>query len=146
MGLNFFFFIFKKKKKKIIWLHQVLIAAHGIFSCRMWILSCSMWALVPWPGIELGAPALEVWCLSHWTTREVPMSLNFNTVFLVSFMLSAQGLLPCFPEFSMQFLIGKTSDKMSFAHSYIALFGWCFQLKPHKVAKQIFSLWGIDRH
>ena len=34
-------------------------------------LSCSMWDLVPWPGIEPGAPALRVWSLSHWTTREV---------------------------------------------------------------------------
>ena len=34
-------------------------------------LSCSIWNLVPWPGIEPGAPALRVWSLSHWTTREV---------------------------------------------------------------------------
>ena len=34
-------------------------------------LSCSMWDLVPWPGTEPGPPALGVWSLSHWTTREV---------------------------------------------------------------------------
>ena len=34
-------------------------------------LSCSMWDFVPWSGIEPGAPALRVWGLSHWTTREV---------------------------------------------------------------------------
>ena len=28
--------------------------------------------LVPRPGIEPGAPALGAWCLTHWTTREVP--------------------------------------------------------------------------
>ena len=38
-------------------------------------LSCSMWGLVPWPGIKPGPPALGVWSLSHWTTREVPPSL-----------------------------------------------------------------------
>ena len=27
--------------------------------------------LVPWPGIEPRPPALEVWSLSHWTTRKV---------------------------------------------------------------------------
>ena len=29
--------------------------------------------LVSWPGIELWSLALWVWCLNHWTTREVPM-------------------------------------------------------------------------
>ena len=35
-------------------------------------LLCGMWDLVPWPGIEPGSPALGVWCLTHWTTREIP--------------------------------------------------------------------------
>ena len=35
-------------------------------------LSCSMWDLVSWPGIEPRPPALGVWSLSCWTTREVP--------------------------------------------------------------------------
>ena len=30
-----------------IWLHQVLVAAWGIFSCGVWNLSCGMWDLVP---------------------------------------------------------------------------------------------------
>ena len=34
-------------------------------------LSCGMKALVSWPGIKLGSPALGVWSLSHWTSREV---------------------------------------------------------------------------
>ena len=42
------------------WLHWVLVVACGI--------------LAPWPGIEPGFPALGVWSLSHWTTREVPCS------------------------------------------------------------------------
>ena len=32
-----------------------------------------MWALVPWPGMEPWSPALGVWSLSLWTTREVPL-------------------------------------------------------------------------
>ena len=53
---------FKKKKSLCIWLHQVLVVAHGIFD-----LSCSMWDLVPQLGIETEASALGVQSLSHWT-------------------------------------------------------------------------------
>ena len=42
-------------------------------SCGMYSLSCGMWDLVPWPEIEPGPPALGIWHLSHWTTREVPV-------------------------------------------------------------------------
>ena len=42
----------------LFWLWQVLVAG-------MRTLSCDMWALVPWPGIEPGAPALGAWSLSH---------------------------------------------------------------------------------
>ena len=31
-----------------------------------------MWDLVPQPGIEPRPPALGVWSLTHWTTKEVP--------------------------------------------------------------------------
>ena len=37
-------------------------------------LSCGMWELAPWPGIKPEPPALKVWRLSHWTTREVSAS------------------------------------------------------------------------
>ena len=33
--------------KMFIWLHQVLLAALGIFSYSMRTLSCGMWDLVP---------------------------------------------------------------------------------------------------
>ena len=42
-----------------IWLHQVLVVAHGIFftaACR--ILGYSMWDLVPQPGIKPIGPLL----------------------------------------------------------------------------------------
>ena len=61
LGLGSFFFL---NIYLFIWLHQVLIVAHGIFSC-------GMWDLVPWPGIELRSPALGAQSLSHGTTRVV---------------------------------------------------------------------------
>ena len=56
------------------WLHRVLVAACGIFSC-------GMWDLVPRPGIKPGSPALIVQRLIPWTIREVPRSsfLQFKT-------------------------------------------------------------------
>ena len=50
---------------------------HGIFSCGMPTLSCGLWGLVPKAGIELGAPALGAWSLSHWTIRAV-LRMTFN--------------------------------------------------------------------
>ena len=49
MSVNVFSFFFKYL---FLWLHQVLVAAHGIFSRDMCTLSYSMWDLVPWPEIE----------------------------------------------------------------------------------------------
>ena len=57
----FTMFFFKKIFNLFIWLHWVLVVAHGnldlrcrigIFSCCVWALSCSVWDLVPWPGGE----------------------------------------------------------------------------------------------
>ena len=49
-----------------------------LFSCGMQSLSCSMWDLVPWSGIEPGLPALGVWSLSHWVTREFQEVIRFR--------------------------------------------------------------------
>ena len=35
--------------------------------------------LVPWPGIKPMPPALEVWSLNHWTARDFPKMIHFNT-------------------------------------------------------------------
>ena len=64
-------------------MHQVLLAAHKIFSCGMWTLS---WDVVSWPEIEPGwASCIESTEANHWTTRKVPYSrftfklqLNFH--------------------------------------------------------------------
>ena len=53
------------------------VAACKIFICNTPTLSYSMWDLIPPPGIEPGPPALGVGSLSHWTTREVPVSGDF---------------------------------------------------------------------
>ena len=45
-------------------------------------LSCHMWDLVPWPGIKPRPPTLWAWGLSHWTTREVPLTVLLNVRFL----------------------------------------------------------------
>ena len=60
--------------KMFIWLHWVLLVAHGIFHCGMWAYSCphGTWDLSSltrnWPCV----PCIGRWILNHWTTREVP--------------------------------------------------------------------------
>ena len=65
-----------------IWLGRVLVAGCRIINLPIsslvatWELSfASRGILVPWPGIEPRSPALGVWSLSHWTTRDVPQHL-----------------------------------------------------------------------
>ena len=72
-----------------ICLHWVLAAAHGIFSCSRRPLSCSVWDLAPWPRIEPGSPALGAWSLSHWTTREVLLSIYLIDIGLFRFSISS---------------------------------------------------------
>ena len=55
--------------KVFIWLHWVLVEAHGIFSC-------SMCDLLPWPGVKPRSPALGACSLSHWTTKDSPKTLE----------------------------------------------------------------------
>ena len=67
-----FFWLFWVKKKNDVFIY---LSALG--------LSCGMWDLIPQPGIKPGPPALGVWSLSHWTTREVPGYSVLMTFFLV---------------------------------------------------------------
>ena len=83
-----------------IWLHWVLAAAAHrvfispcrIFCCSVWTLGCSMGDLVPWPRMEPRPPACRVGCLSHWTTRKVPM-LKFLIDAFVSLLWSSLAQL-----------------------------------------------------
>ena len=54
-------------------------------SCSMQSLSCDMCVLVPW--IEPGPPALGVWSLCHWTTRDFPSS------YIMQFFVTKSHLL-----------------------------------------------------
>ena len=47
-----------------------LAAAAAVVTYR--IFGCGMWDLVPWSGLEPRPLALGAWCLSHWTSGEVP--------------------------------------------------------------------------
>ena len=68
----------------LIWLCQVLVVTHRIFSCHVQTLSCSKWDLVLWPGIISRPPALGAQSLHHWTIKEVPRQyLIFCNVLLI---------------------------------------------------------------
>ena len=59
---------------------QVLIAACNILDhCGMWTLSYNMWDLNSHRD-QTWAPALQVWSLSHWTTRDIPVEIVLNRV------------------------------------------------------------------
>ena len=47
------------------------------------MFSCGMWDIVPQSGIELRPPALGVWSVSHWTTREVPGIFKLSSAEMV---------------------------------------------------------------
>ena len=51
----------------------------SIFWGRPHHVACRI--LVPQPGIEPMPPAVEVWCLSHWTVREVPHNTLYSKGF-----------------------------------------------------------------
>ena len=53
-----------------IWLCQVLLAEHGIFSCKLLVVACGIWFSDQ--GSNLVPLHWECRLLSHWTTREVP--------------------------------------------------------------------------
>ena len=48
-----------------------MVSSVFLVACRF-ILVAARVILVPRSGIEPGPPALGVWSLSHWITREVP--------------------------------------------------------------------------
>lgn len=66
----------------------------------LWTFSCGIWNLVPRQGIEPRFTALGAQCLSHWATREVPMScfwisfswMNYLFVNSAHFFLTVVGL------------------------------------------------------
>ena len=80
--------------------------------------SCGIWELGPWPGIDIRPPALGVWSLSHWTSREVQTSLEplsfycLNRSYGIEFCKTALYLCKC---------------SVSFRCGYFHLFGWFYK-------------------
>ena len=66
------FFFFKLQ-------HADLVAV-----CKLTVVAC-MQDLVPWPGIKPRPQALGARSLTHWTTREVPLSCLSFLFFFLSF-------------------------------------------------------------
>ena len=83
VSLCFYLFIFKNI---YLFIYYLFLAAAGL-SCspqdlQLWhvgflVVAC-MWDLVPWRGVKPGCPALGVWSLTHWTTREVSSKSDFE--------------------------------------------------------------------
>lgn len=44
--------------------------------------------LVPRPGIKPMPSALEMWCLNHWSIREVPLNLEVVTYWVIQFQMN----------------------------------------------------------
>ena len=57
------------------------------FSLFFWLHQAELGILVPQLGIEPPLPAVEMWSLTHWATREVPES----TFKLIPVKKNAQG-------------------------------------------------------
>ena len=61
----------RKGRSPLPWFFNTITPfLHFYFSGGPHHVACRI--LVPQPGIEPKAPAVEVWCLSHWTVTEVP--------------------------------------------------------------------------
>ena len=97
-------------------LYWVLVVASRIFNpcCSMQTLSCGMWDLVPQPGINPRPPALGVWSLSHWTTKDVSGNGNFffiknsNCSFLVCKPIIDFCIFKMYPASFLFLLISST--------------------------------------
>ena len=70
--------------------HPIFIILKIYFFFLLRFVACGI--LVPQPGIKPMPPAVGVWSLNHWTTREVPI-----TLFLEYFHVQ---LSPCLPAAS----------------------------------------------
>ena len=72
-------------------LHSFFFSNIYLFYLAALGLICGMWDLVPWPGIEPRPPSLGAQILSHWTTKEVPVT----PFLIVVACLCAKSLQSC---------------------------------------------------
>ena len=68
----------------IYWVHQVLMAARGIFSGGIKLLSYGVGALASWPRTESRPPSSGAWGLSHWATGQVPCLTVYRNAYMYS--------------------------------------------------------------
>ena len=90
---SFFFFS--------IFIYVLILAAPGP-SCGMqylwWTLSCSMWALIPWPGIKPGSPALGAWGSNHWTIEKSQSNSLKEEIIILRIISLVFSISPFFPS------------------------------------------------
>ena len=87
---------FFRKIYLFICLHCILVVAHEVFD-----IPCGMQDLISCPRIESGAPVLGAQSLSHWPTREVPVTM---TLHVIEHLLHLTLLMsPCFWKHSREF-------------------------------------------
>ena len=103
----------------------------------MGTLSCSIQDLVPWPGIKPRPPALEMWQLSPWITKEVS-DIFFNRHIFLPQTLIIQGdpwlLKPLFQVPSQFCVLHKAGCSSS---TIIPLLG-SRRLSPHQTSCHLF--------
>ena len=101
---------------------------------------CSMWDLVPWSGMEPGPPVLGAQSLSHWTTREVSVVLEFWSWFCYCFLiLPLWALVFTFVELIMLSVlwgqykkhVGNCSENIKALCNKQAWFGACYVFELH---------------
>ena len=94
-------------------------------------LSCSLWDLAPRPGIEPGPPALGAQGLSHWTTRELPLTFfkikNTNGWQIALKNLSIETLIP-FESICPLCILGEEWAKMEILPTSLWLLDLCIAL------------------
>ena len=128
-----------------VWFPRVLVVAHRIFGCGVWVLqhwpcSCSMWALQlcdTWDRISPTKNRTHVPCigkriLNHWTTRNVLYYHFFMVLtevlyeYIIQYSYNSEGFL---------FFLMCTSRKHSGSSDY-TMFGLrspCWPLEFSKV-------------
>ena len=62
----------------ILWIfskEQLLVSVFSsfLFSFFFFLVHKACGILVPWPGVESVASAVEAWCPNHWTARQFPI-------------------------------------------------------------------------
>ena len=105
-------------------------------------LRCGMKALVSWPGIKLRSPALGVWSLSHWTSREVSSLDKYSAHGSTS---GTCGFWPWGEHYAMECLweTPRRRPSLAFPSSFQwqleGVEGYLFSILTNKVSKSLIT-------